>query len=50
MISQNIDFSSWDILYNAEAYLYKMAPVERIQIAPPLKYLKLRLLIINLLD
>jgi hypothetical protein len=26
---------------DAEVYLYKMAPVARIQIAPPLKYLKL---------
>jgi hypothetical protein len=31
-----------------EAYLYKMTPVVRIRIAPPLKYLKLCLLIINL--
>jgi hypothetical protein len=30
-----------------EAYLYKMAAVVRIKMAPPLKYLKLRLLIIN---
>jgi hypothetical protein len=28
-------------MLGAEAYLYKMAPVARIQIAPPLKYLKL---------
>jgi hypothetical protein len=33
-----------------EAYLYKMAPVARIQIAPPLKYLKLCLSLLDLVS
>jgi hypothetical protein len=35
---------------NIEAYLYKMAPVARIQVAPPLKYLKLCLSLLDLLS
>jgi hypothetical protein len=34
----------------AEAYLYKMAPVARIQIAPPLNYLKLCLSLLDLVS
>jgi hypothetical protein len=34
-------FFFFDSLFSAEAYLYKMVPMARIQIAPPLKYLKL---------
>jgi hypothetical protein len=34
----------------SEAYLYKMAPVARIQIAPPLKYLKLCLSLLDLVS
>jgi hypothetical protein len=34
----------------AEAYLYKMAPVSRIQITPPLKYLKLCVSLLDLVS